>query len=315
MDLNRQGRAGASGGGGRLRGRGAFTLVELLTVVAVVALLLAVLVPTLDRAREHAYSAICKSNLGQLWDTFHSSPPNRPLSLPPPAGWVAHVYDRGAGGVMNCPKDPGRADAALGLEGVYIDHFHLMSVHLHAYLVDALEPGAPLGSGDLTQVSVNHVSDTVKEIFLFGSNGLRITFGSSIVIQAIPDPEWYRCNSTSTNSSTHNLMKGETLLMNMLGVDNLVAAVPPTVVLGSNKVSYGMNNQVPGLSGRADQVLLLDYPWSIVDVDGKGNNDDDLNAILPIERHLGKVNVLRVDGSCRSASPWQLQPAEDVWKP
>jgi prepilin-type N-terminal cleavage/methylation domain-containing protein len=48
-----------------MRGR-AFTLVELLVVVAIIALLLGILLPSLNQARELVRSTICKSNLKQL---------------------------------------------------------------------------------------------------------------------------------------------------------------------------------------------------------------------------------------------------------
>jgi len=90
-----------------MRNREAFTLIELLIVVAIIALLVSILLPTLQKAREETKVVICMSNLRNInlaleyyandWDDAQpitrANGPDQPSPPGPPdyIGWVAYL--------------------------------------------------------------------------------------------------------------------------------------------------------------------------------------------------------------------------------
>ena len=75
----------------RLDGREGFSLIELLVVISIIALLVALLIPALDRARELAHVVQCASNQRQLHMALVTWATDSDEALPPGTGYgVGH---------------------------------------------------------------------------------------------------------------------------------------------------------------------------------------------------------------------------------
>lgn len=113
---NLRGVQGRPGGHDRRCAR-AFTLIELLVVISIIAVLMAVLVPSLNRARKQAQKIACQSNLRQIGVALQTYLPDSGYRLPPSSCHIREPNDHWLRIVTHytkeqllfrCPSDKGK---------------------------------------------------------------------------------------------------------------------------------------------------------------------------------------------------------------
>ena len=102
-----------------VRKRRAFTLVELLVVIGIIALLVGILLPALNRAREQSRSVACKSNMRQIFFALVSYSNENRMWLPIPSN-IGETFDDRKNCAFFMMSTPTLMDYAHGVLWPYI---------------------------------------------------------------------------------------------------------------------------------------------------------------------------------------------------
>jgi prepilin-type N-terminal cleavage/methylation domain-containing protein/prepilin-type processing-associated H-X9-DG protein len=185
-----------------VRGRRAFTLIELLVVIAIIGLLVALLLPAVQQAREAARNNQCKNNLKQLGLAFSN-------------------YE----GARKClpPTDPQTTVSST---------LTTLGFSPQARLLPYLDEANLQGLLDFTQVAFSgatYADLTANPKFLVGTGGGLGAFGTQVSLFICPsDSAQVLTTETGTTTGTYN---GATYTDTYAGINYMVSMGSATGIL------------------------------------------------------------------------------------
>jgi prepilin-type N-terminal cleavage/methylation domain-containing protein/prepilin-type processing-associated H-X9-DG protein len=267
-----------------VRPRNGFTLIELLVVIGIMAVLVGLLLPAIQKARESAARMRCGNNLKQIGLACHAYH-DAQLGLPP--GYTAFSSDGST--------SPGWGWAAYLLsyieqQGLWqqidfgrpVEQQAAIQVMISIYLCPSdLPPSAPFGLTDVTLAPLCTAAPS-SYAATCGSDASEVDdpFGNGIFFR----------NSNTRFSEITDGLSNTTMIGDRAWADTrgIWAGVPNGAV-----TRPGPANPWPSTTGPAQALVLVHNNWINITTDADGGLDDFSS------KHAGGVNLLFADGSVR----------------
>lgn len=223
----------------------AFTLIELLMVIAVISIIAALLFPVFGRVREKGRQTACESNERQLGIAIMAYAQDHDETLPPrtPAGqhysWKFAIspYLKSQD-VYHCPSNPSREledyNTATALQGDGVpDYMSSYAVNRGSGSDGPFIDPHP-GRGEPLSVGLNDIVSPAQTIGIVESTSIFTDFVVTNLRWANPNP-----TPATTNG---NLFAGHTGMSNFLFMDGHIKAMKPLATLDSADGGSGTVN-------------------------------------------------------------------------
>ena len=330
--------------------RKAFTLIELLTVIAIIALLLAILAPSVGIAIKMTRAAICRTNLGRLGEAFLLSRNTRAQKeaqalkvgysgglYPKPMLWP-HVPNDVVEelGIFKCPDDDMLASSPGSLADLEYEcehgRFALDGPGSYETMYKARRGKDPEGeyteflfqddySGQYNSMSFNGWVDTDGGCRVYDS-GEVLVFGNIAQETVGSVPSWSGAHG-GYPTGINTCMDKNNFLCNGEGPfggnhpKQLQYHRGETHQLpdwGEAVTNYGINSNVY-MYIRSGVVVLADFDdRTIINIDNPAEAEE---LLVKGARHLGTNNYLTTGGSVMTAAPMAISPRlrPDLWTP
>ena len=318
----------------------AFSLAEMLLVLAVLGTLLALVMPLFGHAVEISRSAKCKSNLHSLAALLHTEedqalglPGGSVHTIPTANRWMDFVVDHKCHKLLLCPSEEIKRDLGRGLKNLWVrqdGHAHSQNPDVHYsnlydllngipvddWQVGALYQGAQYGMSYEGWQWVENLNGAPPEdnqafVTIATCAAFLVTINET-TIDLTPlghHPNW-------NTGSNHWITKGDPnedtwqrdVLVELTGQGQPIAH--PSVRVYVHECHYGMSNLVPVRNYLHSQLWLTEYSSDVMRLSNYHRDDPfdgDLENGEVLGRHFGFANCADVDGSVFRMSKNELK--------